>query len=73
MKDDIDPYSRNADEERKGIAAHSYHIGESEGDIVVAFSMPEFPCDAAAFLDQEQANVFLGRFTYEMKQMGWLS
>ena len=67
-----DLHPRNSDEDRQGISADSYHIGESEDDLVIALCVPQYPADVGVFLDRKEALEFLGRFTHEMRQKGWL-
>jgi len=69
----MDPHSRNADEDRQGISADSYHIGESEGDLVIALCVSKLPCDVGVFLDKDDALEFLGRLSFEIRQKGWLT
>lgn len=67
-----DPYARNSDEDRQGIAADSYHIGESGDDLVVAMCVGKLPYDVGVFLNRDEAIEFLGRYTNELKAKGWL-
>lgn len=68
-----DPNSRNDDTDRQAIAADSYHIGESQGDLVVALCVLRLPCDVGMFLAKDEALEFLGRLTFEIRQKGWLT
>ena len=68
-----DPHARNADEDRRGLAADSYHIGESEGDLVVALCVSKLPCDVGMFLSRDEALEFLGRLSFEIRELGWLT
>ena len=70
MTTTTDPHARNVDEDRRGLPADSYHIGESEGDIVIAFCVPKLPCDVGIFLNHEEALEFLGRFVFELNAKG---
>ena len=67
-----DPHARNADEDRRGIPADSYHIGESDDDIVIAFCVLKLPWDVGMFLNKDEALEFLGRLSSEIKEKGWL-
>ncbi len=67
-----EPFARNADFDTTALPAVEYLIGGYEGELVVSFTRPNTP-SLACFFNQEDAVGFLGRFTQEMKEKGWLS
>jgi len=63
---------RNDDTDRQCRQAEGYFLGESDGELVIAFDVSGHP-QFGIFLDRDAARDFLDRLTAEMQAMGFLS